>query len=601
MPQTRVRFNDLEQRYHLVLVDDNLDVLVDMGSLNPSNTATAAGIETILPETFNPFSDGSILFIKADGTKRKFSPAGNTAKDRGLALDAAAAASQNGDTVILNPFHYEVGKTISWAANRFTLVANGATIIRNTVPTDRVFTFNTGVSSSNKIFVYDLNVNGNGDNISLDGERGEGIQVTGSGLFKAFGCFAYNAPVGNTACNFYFDLADGHIILIGCTADDPGWANYRIRSRSFEAYACNSYVTTHKSGAKARFWDMDGQNYDEVKIAGGRWFSDQSYEKQCVFDPGPGNSCRSLSISQIEMNCYNNHVNATGDSLIKFDLVENVLVSDLTESHVQPRLQAGFDPYTHGQYETLFNIGLCGHVKLQNIQADATPHPASPDDATYCENLIIDNCIFGKNSKLDHAMWNLNMIKNTIIRNTSFLHVTGTGSQASGNNCIFNNGSSSTKNQKVILDNVTIGYKFTEVGTLFRHIREIGHVQFGNFTQLRETGSAGLIVGPNPSQRLMAAVRMGDPLTALLQFSPVEQNLLDDTDANTQRFAPIGTTTWAHDVKAPANPGTASGDWFGGTIIGKPGARVRNLNYGNGGNGFPKEFVKTSGGTFVDD
>lgn len=593
MPQTRVRYNDLFKRYHLVLVDDNNDVLVDLGYLMPDNTKQTAGIETILPETFNPFSDGSILRIDTAGVKHKYSPAGLTAKDRGAALDAAASATQNGDKVLLNPFYYQVGKTITWAANHFTLFANGATVIRNNTPTDRVMSFNTGSSSSNKIFVDRLNINGNGDNITLASERGEGLRVLGDGVFYGQGLYAYNAPVGNTACNFYFDLDDGHIYLLGCVADDPGWANYRFRCRSFEAYNCQSLVTTHKTGAKARFYDMDGANLDEGSIIGGRWFTDQSYEVQAVFDPGPGNNCRKLTLSGIQMNFNKNHQNTTGDGFVKVDEIDEVLFQDITQSHVQPRLHEEFNVYTDSVYEYLLHIGSgCKNVAVKDVQADATIHPSSFEDTIYADNLTIEDCVFGKNAQLGHAMQNLNMIKNISIKNTKFYHVVGTGSQASGNKCVFNNGSSSSHDQKVILDNVLVQINFTEIGSLFRHIREIGHVQIRNFRREVESGSSGLILAPSPTQRLMGAVKLGDQYTAWLQWNPIleEQGTI----------APLGTNTWDHHHKAPVDPGSASGDWFGGVIIGKTGSRVLNVHYGNGGNGHPREFVKTAGGTFVD-
>lgn len=544
--------------------------------------------ELFIPETFDAYGDAVAVRYTFAGAKHSYKPSTNDEAGRGDALAVALAAMQDKDTLVLAPLVYETTTGFSFSQSNWTIRGNGAILKRaDSSPTNRVL---YAVCTSGKSFIYDLEIDGNEANVTLTTERGEGLVLEGDGAIDAYNIYAHDAPLGNDAAmNIFLDGA-GPKRIINCTMDNPSYANLRIQAVISEVINCNNFVTSYKgSSSKARFVVMDGADVESCIIRGGTWKTDQTYEINANFDPGPATSlwCERVVLDGIEMDFGLNHTNVEGDSFIKFDNCRNVYMSNIRQRH----------SITGTPNTTLLEhfVTIGNNLKnfyMRDCITDGWVHfagAASPEANAY---VLLENCIFGYNADIKHALDNCNQGRRIIARGCTFGFngsIKGNGNQASGLLCVIEN-ASSDDDQTIRFYDCHFKTNWASIGYFYREVREIGHVAASNCTI--ENVDQGTILAPDNYQKIMAAVECGNENVALWPWSWLRASRICDIPVS---------QTFDHDVPQPSTPGTEAGDWWGGNITAKRGCSILNVDYGTSGNSFPREFIMNTGDAFVDD
>lgn len=527
-------------------------------------------------------TDGTVVRISSDGSKQTYRPTVKTAAGRGTALAGAMAAAVNGDKLFLGPHVYEPAAALSVTRDNWAIVGNGAVIRRPAARQDE-YVLRVG---GEKVTVANLEIDGNAANAPLTTGRGEGLRTDGADIYVV-NVYSHDAPAKsgdkNTAAACFYSINES-AFYHGCVADNPGWACYRMRCPTWQLFDSHALVSSYRADTKARFLDTDGADMYDCGWYGGRWWTDQAYEIQAVMDPGDGYSGRSITLQGLLIDCGALHDDATGDSFLKFDEWSEVVLRDVVQRH-------------SGLTESFCNIERgVRRIVMDNVLSDGAPRFASGATENDTELAIFRNSVFGYSQSIKHALDNCNQCATIISDGTQWKNIVGGGNQASGLLCAFQNGSSSSGGQRIRLINTHIDTNWAEIGSLYRHVREIGHVAHQGVT--RNNQNAGIILAPTWQQRIMAAVMCGDEMTAHLGWTPLAASQVASIVSS--------PTTWLHEVREPVDPSDPAGDWYdngagGSHIAGPQGARILNRNYGNGGNTHPRVLTKTAGGNFVDD
>lgn len=533
------------------------------------------------------FTLGTIIRKTSSGDVA-YRPSADTDAARGAALTSAFNALANGDILVLGPKTYIPDNEIIIDEQNIKILGNNA-IIKRKNATESTYVLAVTVNSGTKTLIRDLEIDGNQANVTLTTGRGEGLRISCNGYIELINVYAHDAPIADTANNFYLDEATGHAKLVNCKADNPAYANYRIRIKSSEFINCDSLITTY-TGGKGRFWVMDGSPVNSCHIRGGTWKTNATMEVNSNFDPDIEENplladwCEELVIDGVTMDFGINHNNATADSFMKFDNVRKLVFRNVTQRCSTP------GTLKTSNIESLMIIGLVREAWIDNVIADGSIRFASyasgyvPTD--FCS---ISNSSFGVNQQINTAVSNLTQCALTVIENCRFMNIIGDGSGA--NRHIFDN-YQMDGNQKVRIKNCHFhtSWPVGEWGTMFRLVQKIGSVALTDITITNDLNET--YVALTNTQRLMATPHVGDPNTAFLGRNPLNESTL----------AALGSGTYASTNLGPVDPGSSTGDWFGNLVTSMyAGTRIINMNPAGGGNGFPDFFIKNATGKFVAD
>ena len=617
--------------------------------------ATTASFTTELQAKIDALQaeDGSVLNAT---TGVLYPPGDDTDFHRADAFIAAEAAANPNDVLILGRGkRYIFSSSANITTPGLKVFANRAIFSRpDGVQTDWVI--QASGTPDYDMEIYDLEVDGNHDNITIvsgTGSRCEGIRVSGGGPVTLYNVYSHSSPVAavypvlssidDAAVNF-FVIGSGHKKLIGCRADRPSYANYRIQATTSEFLGCDSFVTEF-TGNYGRFYVMDGSNVRSCIINGGTWKTDQEMKINANFDPSTNGTlwCERLVLANIIIDFGTGHTMPDGDSFIKFDNCRYVLVSNIIQSHSEPFVPhptlplsepgTGFKwwmPSAGGVVESLFTVGTCNEVHFENIIADGYVKLAGSSGGPYTDIVSMKNCVWGNNAHINYGVENCNHAKLLIMENCSFKNVIGNGATVK----VFDN-SQSERNQKIRIKNCFVSTFWQGIGGLsggflFGTCETLGDIAVDDLDLIdlntdahvnwiianrhwvesvadpdvayNPTGSGyPTYVFSTPALRLMATPRTGDPSTAYLH-----RNIFRTFDYANNQFvdgAPVTLATsgtYAHTHRTPTDPGTDDGDWFP-SINANQGARIINLQCGAGGNGYPVFWIANASGDFIED
>lgn len=608
--------------------------------------ATTASFTTELQAKIDALQaeDGSVLNAT---TGVLYQPGDDTDFHRADAFLAAEAAANPNDVLFLGRGkRYIFSSSANITTPGLKVFANRAIFSRpNGTQTDWVI--QASGTPDYDMEIYDLEVDGNHDNITLvsgAGSRGEGIRVSGGGPVTLYNVYSHSSPVAavyptlssidDAAVNF-FVIGSGHKKLVNCRGDRPSYANYRIQATTSEFLGCDSFVSEF-TGNYGRFFVMDGDNVRHCTINGGTWKTDQAMKINANFDPSTDSSlwCERLTLANVIMDFGTGHTMPDGDSYIKFDNCRYVLVSNITQTHsipfepdpTQPTGEpgTGFKWWmpTAGIRESLFTVGTCEEVHFENIVADGYVKLAGSSGGPYMDLVSMKNCVWGANAHIYYGIENCNHTKLLNIDGCTFKHVTGFNSDVK----IFNN-TGSLNNQQIRVRNSSVWTFWQNAnGFLVGRCNKIGDFATDGIDLIdmnttehvnkekqsyRIESVADPDVAFSPSNyrtyvsntaaiRLRMTARPDDPSVAYLH-----RNIFRTYDYDNNKFIngspfTLGEATYGHTHKEPTDPGTDDGDWFP-SITGDQGQRIMNLQCGAGGNGYPIFWISNASGEFIED
>lgn len=517
---------------------------------------------------------GTITVTSAGGVKTYHEPSDNTAAACGTALLAAAAALEAGGTIDCDPrASYDLSTPLSVSTDNANVRFNRARV-KQLAAQDYVIALNAASGTEQLVSGLELDVNG--VSVTVTTERGEGIRLSGDGRITLEDSYIYNCPVGDAA-SCVRTHGTGKKTLRRLRVDNPGWACLHIRSYECDVIDCQLDVSAAKVGATKQRWiDMDAANFGHVRIIGGRWWTDQAINAQAVFDPGSTFNASQVTVEGVDIDCGANCTNSTsGEGVIKPDEVTQFVMRGCRQRH------------SAANFVYLLWLGSAvDYVSVSDTHGTGIIH-AGDGSGINIEECYVNRSSFGRGctNAVKHAMTNMRAYRFLDIQNSSFWNLIGSGTQAAGLRGVFENYSTSTT-QRIRVKNCFFDTYFSEVGYVFRHVREIGHIGISG-TRIANRGASGTVLAPTPAQRLMATCSYEDPFTAKLQWREVNRE-------SSTAFVTLGTTTWDHHHPAP----TDTTPW--GQLTGPPGSAILNMNYGPDGNGLVQMYVLDSLGDYVD-
>lgn len=622
---------------------------------------TTASFTTALQTKLNALHNdvkGSVLNAN---TGQLYEPTSDDGEAYFEAFLNAYSGCNDGDTLDLYPGSEYISNNKYTIAKNITVRANNAIFKRkNATETDWVVEFQASAVTGDYqtegrgiLRVYDLEINGNYENVTATSARGEGIRISGSGQVELINCYAHSSPVGSgiaddAAVNFMV-IGSGHKKLVNCRADRPSYANYRIQAATSEFLGCDSLVTEF-TGNYGRLFLMDGASVKSCVINGGIWKVTDEMKINANFDPvsnisskvvGPW--CEQLLLTNIIMDFGTQHTDPDGDSFVKFDNIRRVICSNILQTHSEiynPLNETGFKWWLPGTgvQESLFTVGsLCSSAYFENIIADGWLDLAGSSGGPYTDIVSCKNCEWGVNAHIEFGVENCNHVKQLVIENCSFHNVVGQGT--SSTRAVFYN-YASNKNQQIRINNcfisthwsggnglifnkcdrigdiATTGIDLLDLNTSEYYALYIARVQaassisgYSSLATYDLEGASGnyddyiTAFSIDSRDRLRASPHIGDPYNALLHRNPVRiydytNNQFIDGPAYTLAF---GGNNYNNSHFIPQDPGTDDGDWFNMHIMGPQGSRVTNLQCGAGGNGLPLFWQSNISGDMVED
>lgn len=519
-------------------------------------------------------ADGTVTRVSAGGVRSYHRPTDDTDVARGTALHAAKTAAQAGDQIHLVPgMTYSISTPASFSTDNIQLYGNGATV-KQLAAQDYCLSFAAGDGTHQ--LVDGLNVNVNGTSVTVTTERGEGLRLFGDGRVTVRNSYVYDAPVSNSG-SCIFAYGTGKKIIENTTAENPGWACFHLRSYDCDLINSHARVSTAKVGAtKQRFIDSDAANFGHVRVQGGSWWTDQAINAQAVFDPGSGFNASQVTVEGVDIDCGANCTNSSsGEGVIKPDQISQFVMKNCRQRH------------SAANFVYLLWLGSAlDYISVSDTHATGIIH-AGDSSGINIEECFVNRCSFGRGctNAVQHAMTNMAAYRFLDIQNSRFWNLIGSGTQANGLRGVFNNGASSTT-QRIRVKDCFFDTYWSEVGYVFRHVREIGHIGISG-TRIANRGASGTVLAPTPAQRLMATCSYEDPFTAKLQWKEINRE-------SSEAYVTLGTTTWDHHHPAP----TDTTPW--GLLDGPPGSAILNMNYGPDGNSLAPLYVLNSSGDYVD-
>lgn len=553
-------------------------------------------------------TDGMIYKIQANGNIETYEPAGYSPAQLGDAAVTALGEISTGDYYYFGKGHlYELDAevTVTLGTNVFaTLDFNGATLKRaDSANTDWVLAIEVGAGSI--LNIKNLFINGNRDNVTIDTDRGEGLRIDGDGQVYIDNVVSYDAPTdsppytaADSAAVGFFIRGTGHKRLTNCVAYNPSYANYRIQALSSEFINCDSLNLDH-SGNKGRLWVMDGTAVDRCVIRGGIWQTHEAYEINSNFDPDstfPDNLyCEDLLIDGVYMDFGISHTNTSGDSFIKFDNCRKVRVINCTQRHSQTGtvFEEDTPPNTY-RYETWITIGLVDHFYMGNCFADASCKFSSPGSTIYTSRAIFENCEFGVNSNIGHALSYMGHCGETFVKKCRFYNLKGVSSGTFRS--VFNNDAfthtlaGGDQDHYLTVEDCYFQTDYADDAVFVNSVPALGSIAVSNVT-IDDLGSTTWYSG-SALKRLLGSVLPGDRKVCYLTRDMLGRN---------ERYELSSTGVYAKNHMSPEDPGTDDGDWFGGLIPAYEGSIIINENADAGGNGFPRSWRLNASGNFVED
>lgn len=584
---------------------------------------------------------GSVINVTTD---QIYEPIADDGEEYMNAFLEAYGEAVDGDRLELYPGAEYISNDKYTVAKNLVINGNNAIIKRkDATQTDWVIEFSgTAVTGDYNdegggvLRVYDLEVNGNYENVTLTSARGEGIRVSGTGSVELYNCYAHSGPVGSgtaddAAVNF-FVIGSGHKKLVGCKGDRPSYANYRIQATTSEYLGCDSFCTEF-TGNYGRLWVMDGSSVLSCIINGGTWKVTASMKINANFDPDTSTTidayqCEKLVLSNIMMDFGTGHNSAGGDSFIKFDNCRRVYVSNIIQNHSQIYRRASSNPTTtagtgfkwwdtgSGVIESLFTVGTVTECHFRDISADGYVKLAGSSGGPYAELVTMTNCSWGTNAHIYYGIENCNHAKRLIINNCAFHNIIGVGSDRK----VFNNAQSSNRQQIRIANSYVSTFWSGNHGFLFGTCGRVGEIATEGLELLdkntsdyvtRQTSLGYYLEGfaasnyltytlNNNYLRLMITPKLSDPQTAILHRDILRRYDYANSVWKEGSLVSLGSGTFSENQISPADPGVDDGDWFP-NVTADPGSKIVNLKSGAGGNGFANFWVCDDDGNFIED
>lgn len=601
MPITKI--NDLENTpsvcgsYTLGGVPSN-SILCKDGSAALNNEGTIPD-GTMIPNY------GAIQRIDGSGNIEVYYPTADTNLARGVAFKSAFDDLVANDTLELcGGMTYLVAQELSKTLGNITI--NGHNSVIKAADALDYDHFMEIICDSNSIVRFNnVIVDGSGSSSDRVAGVGDVFFVRGDGQFRGTECIFKDAKAksGDAANDGSIVRTEGlgTKIFIGSEFLDPSYSCLRLHAIKNMFLDCDAKVLNYKAGTKARFLYCDSQaamtDIEYIKWNGGDWESYQAHTKNGNFDPSNAGQykCRAITLSNMAWNFGTNHVNDGGDSFVKFDDCEYVYVDNIIQRHSALGVVSNGipepEPNTH-ILETVITIDDVTEFHIKNCRMDGSIKGAGT--STKCRLGYIEGCVFGENSKINHAVGNCSLFENLIWENSSAKNIVGIGSGAGS--CIFDTAGSSG-DQKLILKgklyfHTNFPLNVGQAGCVTRLVQKVGSFACDDIEISTEGGSMSVIPALTNAQRLMATAYPSNP--NVLHLS---RNIFKGGS----RISTGGATTYSNVQLTPVVAVAPTDDCFPSISTSAPdGARIINDNPDPSGNGHHVEWVKNSTGKFVE-